>query len=75
MAELILARQTPPASRTPSTDRRGPSSSRHRADQGGSAQIRIGKSPDLCYPQESPSSTVSTTEHTETASRIKIITQ
>ena len=39
------------------------------ADQGGSAQIRIGRNPDLCYPWGSPSSTVSTTEHTETASR------
>ena len=39
------------------------------ADQGGSAQIRVGRSPDLCYPWGSPSSTVSTTEHTETASR------
>lgn len=36
------------------------------ADQGGSAQIRVGRSPDLCYPWGSPSSTVSTTEHTET---------
>ena len=35
------------------------------ADQGGSAQIRVGRSPDLCYPWGSPSSTVSTTEHTE----------
>ena len=39
------------------------------ADQGGSAQIRVGRSPDLCYPWGSPSSTVSTTEHTEAASR------
>ena len=39
------------------------------ADKGGSAQIRVGRSPDLCYPWGSPSSTVSTTEHTETASR------
>lgn len=36
------------------------------ADQGGSAQIRVGRSPNLCYPWGSPSSTVSTTEHTET---------
>ena len=39
------------------------------ADQGGSAQIRVGRNPDLCYPWGSPSSTVSTTEHTEAASR------
>ena len=36
------------------------------ADQGGSTQIRVGRSTDLRYPWGSPSSTVSTTEHTET---------
>ena len=41
------------------------------ADQGGSAQIRVGRSPDLCYPWESPllHRFFSTTEHTEAASR------
>ena len=40
-------------------------------DQGGSAQIRIGRSPDLCYPWGSPllHRFFSTTEHTEAASR------